>query len=82
MGWCGLNWKAFFEGLGAAAIGGAVTGGVTALQDGPISAKQVGAAALAGALVMMAGYFKENALRKPKPTTASDEPPPDPGPQG
>lgn len=76
-----MNWKALFEGLAAAAIGGAATGAATAVQDGPINAKQVGAAALAGAIVTVAGYFKQNAI-KPKPQPQQSDPPPDPGPQG
>jgi len=76
-----MNWKALFEGLAAAAIGGAATGGATALGDGPVSIKHIGAAAAAGALVGISAYFKQNAL-KPKPQPQQADPPPDPGPQG
>lgn len=76
-----MNWKAFLEGIAAAAIGGAATGGATAISDGTIHPKQVGAAAAAGAIIGIAAYFKQSPLKK-KPKPQQSDPPPDPGPQG
>lgn len=76
-----MNWRALAEGLLSAALGGAATGGMAALQDGPFNAKQVASSAIVGALVAIAAYLKQSPI-KPKPKAASDEPPPDPGPQG
>lgn len=76
-----MNWKAFLEGVAAAAIGGAATGATAALQDGQLTAKQIGASVAVGAIVGISGYFKTNALKK-KPQPQQSEPPPDPGPQG
>jgi len=80
-----VNWKAFLEGVAAAAIGGAATGATAALQDGQLTAKQIGASVAVGAIVGISGYFKTNALKKkpkPQPQPMQSEPPPDPGPQG
>ena len=78
-----MNWKAFLEGVAAAAIGGAATGATAALQDGQLTAKQIGASVAVGAIVGISGYFKTNALKKkPQPQQSQSEPPPDPGPQG
>ena len=76
-----MNWKAFLEGVAAAAIGGAATGATAALQDGQLTAKQIGASVAVGAIVGISGYFKTNALKK-KQRPQQSEPPPDPGPQG
>ena len=75
-----MNWKAFLEGVAAAAIGGAATGATAALQDGQLTAKQIGASVAVGAIVGISGYFKTNALKK-KPQPQQSEPQPDPGPQ-
>lgn len=75
-----MNWKAITKGIIATAVGGAFTGGSAALQGGNVTGKQIGSAAVAGALVALAAYFQQSPL-KPKPK-ADSEPPPDPGPQG
>lgn len=77
-----MNWKAFGQGVLAAAAGGAFTGTTAVLQDGGMSGKQVASSALAGAILGVAAYLKQSPLKpKPKPQPQSD-PPPDPGPQG
>ena len=78
-----MSWRALFEGVAAAAIGGAATGATAALQDGQLTAKQIGASVAVGAIVGVAGYLKQSPLKKkPKPQPQQSEPPPDPGPQG
>jgi hypothetical protein len=62
-----MNWKLFFKGLGAAALGGVVTSGSTFAsqwaqtaatgQKVPLSGSVVGGVALAGALTGVVGYL-------------------------
>lgn len=75
-----MNWKATFEGLAAAILGGAVGQAAQAVESGYFDWAHVKSAAVAGAIIALAAYFKPPAT-KPKPQ-ADAEPPTDPGPQG
>ena len=63
-----MNLKALIQTAAAAAIGGAVTSTVDALQNPAILShpKQLGAIALAGAAVGVGMLWKQRPARKPK----------------
>jgi hypothetical protein len=49
----------WIKGLGAAILGGAIASVVQAAQGGGVTAAQIKAAALAGAAIAVAAYFKQ-----------------------
>ena len=51
--------KLFFKGLGAAALGGAVTSGIDAFSSGSFNIKHLAASAAAGAALAVAAYLKQ-----------------------
>jgi hypothetical protein len=50
--------RSFWQGLAAAIIGGAATGGAHALSEGIVNPKSIGASAGVGALIAVAALFK------------------------
>ena len=56
-----MTWKVWLQGLAAAAVGGAATGGTQALSSG-VSLKGTGMAAAAGALVTVLAYLAKSPL--------------------
>jgi hypothetical protein len=50
--------RSFWQGLVAAIIGGAATGGAHALSEGQLNPKTIGASAGVGALIAVAALFK------------------------
>lgn len=71
-----MNWKLWLEGLGAAALSGAVTGATQAVSAGQIG-KGTGIAAAVGALLGVGVYLKQPAFATPPPVI---QPPVDPPP--
>lgn len=67
-----MNWKALIHSITAAAVTGAATGGLTALQGG--NTKQSGTAAIAGAIAAVLALLKSSPLVQPPTPPPSKEP--------
>jgi hypothetical protein len=71
--------RSFWQGLAAAIIGGAATGGAHALSEGVVNPKSIGASAGVGALIAVAALFKHapqddtEEEKKAKEADAADE---------
>lgn len=67
-----MNWKAFFQGLGVAVLGGAAASAATVVTNRlgdktapPVTGKTVGAAAASGAVTTLIAYLAKSPLTAP-----------------
>lgn len=59
-----MNLGVFFKGLLAAIIGGAVSGAVQTATSGNLNGKNIGGAAIAGAVLTAGGYLTQSPVAK------------------